>query len=337
MKIAVDAMGSDAGATPLVEGAVQAVKRYPCEVLLVGRQATLNRLLRFFRYKGDRIHVVPASETVRMGENPTDSLRKKDSSISVAVRLVREGQADAVVSAGNTGASLAHAMTGWRRLKGISRPGIATLMPTQQRPCLILDVGANVDCRPRHLVDFAIMGSVYARNVLHYDNPRVGILNVGEERGKGNKVTVEAYEMLEASHLNFIGNIEGSHLFKGQTDVLVCDGFVGNVLLKTCESVAKMIMAGVKGAMTKNVFTLASALVLSPGIRGFKKSIDATEYGGAPLLGLNGICIIGHGSSNAKAVMNAIRVAVECVDNQVNTHIHEELSAVNRELAAFEA
>jgi glycerol-3-phosphate acyltransferase PlsX len=325
-------MGSDAGPTPLVEGAVMAAKRYDCKILLVGRRHSLGRLLHPFRYSGDKIEIVPCSQTVRMDANPRASLKLTDSSIAVATRLVAEGKADAMVSAGATGATKAHALIGLRRLEGIRREAIAMLMPTSKSPCLILDVGANVDCKPRHLVDFAIMGTVYARTVLGRKNPRVGLLSVGEEPGKGNALTLATYDLLQKSHLNFIGNVEGKHLFKGKVDVLVCDGFVGNVVLKVCESLAKMIIGGVKGAMKKNVLTMAGALMLLPGMRKFHKKVDHSEYGGAPLLGLNGVCIIGHGASNAKAVMNAIRVAIESVNQNINYHIGEELRAISSEI-----
>jgi phosphate acyltransferase len=334
MKIALDAMGSDAGATPLVEGAVQAVKRYPCEVLLVGKQHTLNRLLRHFRYKGDKIHVVPCKEVVRMGEHPRESLLKKDSPIAVGARLVAEGKADALVSAGNTGTTLAHAMRSWRRLKGVKRPGIAMLMPTAANPCLSIDVGANVDCKARHLVDFALMGAVYSRQILGCSDPRVGLLCVGEERTKGNALTLETYELLEKCHLNFLGNVEPGDVFEGKVDVLVCDGFVGNVFLKTSESIAKMIMKAVKGAMTKNVLSMAGALMVSPGIRQFRKKVDHSEYGGAALVGLEHVCIIGHGGSNAKAVMNAIRVAKESVERDLNRIISQELEKADAEIGS---
>ncbi|HUT22898.1 MAG TPA: phosphate acyltransferase PlsX [Sumerlaeia bacterium] len=332
MRIVLDAMGSDAGATPLVEGAVTAAKRLGCDILLTGKQHTLKRFLRHFHYTGSHIEVAPCSQTVGMGDNPTDSLQLRDSSIAVAARLVREGQADALVSAGNTGATLAHCLTSWGRLKGINRPGIATLMPTPRHPCLLLDVGANVDCKPKNLVDFALMGSVYAREILGRSNPKVGLLSVGAERTKGNALTLCAYALLESSHLNFVGNIEGEQFFAGEVDVLVCDGFVGNVVLKACEAAAKMIMGGVKGAMKKNVFSLAGALLLAPSIRRFRKTIDQSEYGGAPLLGLRGICIIGHGASSPKAVANAIRVATEAVRHNLNEKISAEAERVSEDI-----
>ena len=332
MRIALDAMGSDAGATPLVEGAILAAKRFAIPVVLAGKQHTLRRLLRHFRYEGGLIDIEPCTEVVRMGEHPRDSLAKRDSSVAVAARLVQEKRADAMVSAGNSGSTLAHAMTCWRRLKGISRPGIATLMPTRKGSCLVMDVGANVDCKPRHLVDFALMGSIYMREIMGRPKPRVGVLSVGEEPSKGNALTLATHRLLQTSHLNFIGNVQGNDLFKGVADVVVCDGFVGNVLLKTSEGVAKMIMTGIKGAMTKNVLAMVGALMVSPGMRSFKKKIDYSEYGGAPLLGLNGVCIITHGAADSKAVMNAIRAAAEAVNHQVNRSIAEEVRQITEEI-----
>lgn len=333
MKIALDAMGCDAGATPLVEGAIQAVKRFhACEVLLCGKKHSLGRLLRYFRYTGDRIHIVPCTEVVFMGESPRESLLKRDSPIAVGVRLVKEKKADAVVSVGNTGSSLAHCMRSWRRIPGIKRPGIASPMPTEKDPCLIIDAGANVDCKPQHLVGFAVMGSVYMQRVMKRENPRIGLLSVGEERGKGNALTLATLELLEKSHLNFIGNVEPGDVLKGKVDVLVCDGFVGNVFLKTSESVAKLVMGGIKGAISKNVVSLAGGLMVRPSMREFKKKVDHSEYGGAPLLGLEHVCIVGHGSSNTVAVFNAIRVASEFVERNTNSFIVEEMGSIGNEL-----
>ncbi|NQU42850.1 phosphate acyltransferase PlsX [bacterium] len=332
MRIALDAMGGDESATPLVEGAVWAVKRFDCEVILVGKKHSMQRLLRYFRYKGDAIRIAPCSQVVSMKDSPRDSLQKRDSSISVAVRMVAQGEADAVVSAGNTGATLAHCMRGWGRLKGIKRPGIAPLIPTQYNPVLVIDGGANVDCKPLHLVDFAIMGSIYSNQVLGLANPRIGILSNGQESSKGNALTLATYELLEKSHLNFVGNVEASHLFNGKVEVVVCDGFVGNVFLKTTETVAKMIIHGVKGAMTQNVISMAGAVMISPGMRKFRRKVDQAEYGGAPLLGLEHTCIIAHGSSSPKAVMNAIRVAKESVEQNINKRISEEVRAISQEL-----
>jgi phosphate acyltransferase len=333
MKIALDAMGNDASATPLVEGAILASKRFhDCEILLCGKQHSLGRLLRYFRYTGDRLHIVPCSEVVHMGESPRESLLKKDSPIAVGVRLVKEGKADAVVSVGNTGSSLAHCMRSWKRLPGIKRPGIAVLMPSDVDPYLVVDIGANVDCKAQHLLGFAVMGSVYMEHIVGRKKPRIGLLCVGEERSKGNALTLETFDLLEKSHLNFIGNIEPSDVLMGKVDILVCDGFVGNIYLKTSEAIAKMVMGGLKGAIKKNVLSLAGGLMVKPGMREFRKKVDHTEYGGAQLLGLEHVCVIGHGSSNTNAVMNAIRVAHEFVERKTNDRIIEELKSVDMEV-----
>ncbi|MFW6303039.1 MAG: phosphate acyltransferase PlsX [Candidatus Sumerlaeota bacterium] len=332
MKIALDAMGSDQGATPLVEGAVMAARRYHCSTILVGREHSLRRLLRVFKYDGKLISIEPCSQVVSMGASPKDSLRLTDSSVAVAARLVKEGKADAMVSAGNSGCTLAHCMKSWRRMKGINRPGIATIIPSPAGKFLLLDVGANVECKPRQLVDWALMGEIYARQVMGVKNPRVGLLNVGEEPGKGNQLVQVTHTMLEASHLHFIGNVEGNTIYQGRADVVVCDGFVGNVVLKTSEGLARMIMKEIKGAMTSNILSLMGALIVSPGMRKFKKQVDYAEYGGAPLLGLNGICIITHGAASPKAVMNAIRAAREAVKNEINEHIAREAQQVSQEI-----
>jgi glycerol-3-phosphate acyltransferase PlsX len=312
-----------------------AVNRFPCEVYLAGREHSLRRLLKHFRYKGDQIHIVPCTEVVHMSDSPAESLQKKNSSISVAAKLVAKGEADALVSAGNTGSTLAHAMRNWKRIPGIKRPGIATLMPSNNQPALVIDVGANVDCKARNLLEFAMMGSVYASAILGRKNPRVGILSVGEERTKGNAVTLETYELLEKSHLNFVGNVEPEDVFAGALDVVTCDGFVGNVLLKVAESVAHLLLSNVKGAMTKNVFTLAGALMISPGLRDIKRKVDNSEYGGAPLLGLEHVCIIGHGAATPKAVMNAIRVAVDSVEKNVVGRISRDANSIQKEAPVF--
>jgi glycerol-3-phosphate acyltransferase PlsX len=262
-----------------------------------------------------------------MDEQPHQSLKKENSSISVAARLVHEKQADAVVSPGNTGATMAACMVTWKRLPGISRPAIATLLPHPKRPCLLLDVGANVDCKGRNLLHFAIMGSTYARYVLHRRNPQVGILSNGEEDCKGTEMVKEAGAFLRASTLNFAGNAEGRDLMRGAFDVVVCDGFVGNVVLKFGEGLAEFIMTNLKDEVRRSVIAKVGALTMLPALQRFRKQVDHAEYGGAPLLGLNGVCIICHGSSRAKAIRNAIRVASEQVSLRVNHHILETLQA----------
>lgn len=330
-------MGGDMSATPLVEGAVLAADRLPCRIALVGKKHSLQRLLRHYKYKGDQIDIVPSGRAVKMGESPRESLQQKASSIAIAVNLVSQGEADGLVSVGNTGAALAHCIRNWRRLKQVKRPGIASLMPTQKKPCLIVDVGANVDCKPQHLVDFAIMGSIYAKHILGRQKPVIGMLSVGSEPSKGNSLTLDANALLEKTHLHFRGNVEPADVFDGEVDVLVCDGFVGNVFLKSAEALAHMLLKGVKGALTQNIVSLAGGLMVAPGMRRLKKKVDNSEYGGAPLLGLKHTCIIGHGSSSGKAVMNAIRVAHEAIEKNVNKRIEEEVISIAAEIKAQQA
>lgn len=325
MKIALDAMGSDYGPQNLVEGAILASERLHLEVVLIGKQEVLTEILRKKNFRSPRLSIVNATEVVGMHDAPKDSLRKKNSSVNVATQLVHQGEALGLVSAGNTGATLASTLKIWRTLHGISRPAIATMLPTQKQPVVFLDVGANVDCKPRHLFHFAIMGSVYARDILNRPAPRVGLLSIGEESSKGNEQTLGAHRLLEQSTLNFRGNAEGRDILTGEFDVIVCDGFVGNIILKFGEAVAEMILHSLKGEISKNVISYLGALAMAPAFESFKKRVDYSEYGGAPLLGLNGTCIICHGESNPKAIMNAIRVAGELVNHNVNKHIVEEL------------
>jgi glycerol-3-phosphate acyltransferase PlsX len=325
MRIALDAMGSDYGPQNLVEGAILAVEKLRMEVTLIGKEETLSEIIRKKNFRNQRLSIVNAAEVVGMQDAPKESLRKRDSSVNVATQLVHEGEAAGLVSAGNTGATLASTLKTWRTLEGISRPAIATLLPTQKQPVVLLDVGANVDCKPRHLFQFGIMGAVYARDILHRPNPRVGLLSIGEESSKGNEQTLGAFKLLEQSTLNFRGNTEGRDILSGDFDVIVCDGFVGNIVLKFGESVAQMILHSLKGELSKNVISYLGALAMGPAFESFKKRVDYSEYGGAPLLGLNGVCIICHGESNPKAIMNAIRMAGEFVNHNVNSHILEEL------------
>jgi len=325
MKIALDAMGSDYGPQNLVEGAILAIKKLRMEVVLIGKEDVLTEILRKRNFRNPRLSIVNAAEVVGMHDAPKESLRRKNSSVYVATQLVHHGEAHGLVSAGNTGATLASTLRIWRTLNGISRPAIATLLPTQKQPVVLLDVGANVDCKPRHLFDFAIMGAVYARDILNRQDPRVGLLSIGEEASKGNEQTFGAFKLLEGSTLNFRGNAEGRDIVTGAFDVIVCDGFIGNIVLKFGEAVAKMILHSLKGELSKNVISYLGALAMAPAFESFKKRIDYSEYGGAPLLGLNSVCIICHGESSPKAIMNALRVAAEFVNHNVNDHILEEL------------
>lgn len=319
MQIAVDAMGGDHAPGEIVRGAVAAAREKIADIILVGDKRRLEPELNPLHPPAN-LEIVHTEQVVAMDEQPALALRRKrEASIIVATRLVKEGRAAAVVSAGSTGAQMAAALLILGRSGKIQRPAIATIIPTLKGPKLLLDAGANVDCRPEHLYEFALMGNVYAARVMGIRDPRVGLLNIGTEACKGNEQTLGAYNLLKDAPLNFIGNIEGRDILAGDTDVIVCDGFVGNVLLKFGEGMAQVLFTMI-GREIKNSFRarLGAALVL-PALRGLKKQVDYTEYGGAPLLGVQGVSIICHGSSNARAIKNAIKVAVRCVEQGLVT------------------
>lgn len=325
MKIAVDAFGGDYAPEQIVAGALEASAMHGIEVLLVGDEATLRPLVAN-KEGSDGVEIVHATQVIGMDEAPVEAVRKKkDSSLTVAASLVKSGAAGGMISAGSTGAAMAASLLGIGRIKGVERPAITSLMPTLTGVCLLADVGANVDCRPSQLVQFGQMGSIYAEKVLGVQNPKVGLLNVGEEPTKGNEAAQKAYQVLQNSSLNFIGNIEGREIPKGHVDVVVCDGFVGNIVLKFAEGLGSALFGMMKEEFTKTTLTKLGALLLKPGLRQIKKRMDYTEYGGAPLLGVNGISIIAHGSSNAKAIRNAIRVAAEAAENHVVETIAETM------------
>ena len=330
MKIAVDVMGADHGPEPIVRGAIEAVEAFACDVVLVGDEAEINPLVEKYcsPQMRTKVSVQMATEVITMQEQPGVAVRKKkDASIVVATRLVKEGTCQAVVSAGSTGAAVAAALFGLGRLPGIERPAIATPLPNLTGTTVVLDSGANVDSKPQHMAQSAIMGSIYAEYVLGVKSPRVGLLSIGEEPNKGNEQTLATYPLLEKmSAIRFIGNVEGRDIPKGTVDVVVCDGFVGNVVLKFGEGLASAIMHLIKEAIHKAgwLAKLASVLIL-PALRSLKKKLDPSEYGGAPLLGVNGGFIICHGSSQAKAIKNAVRVAKEFTEEKVLEHIRESI------------
>jgi glycerol-3-phosphate acyltransferase PlsX len=326
MKIALDAMGSDHGPAPIIEGALQAAQECDVEVLLVGDEAILTAECRRLGCTDSRLSIRHASQVVEMHESPAAVARKKrDSSIWVATELVKSGEASAVVSPGNTGASMVASFFVLGLTKGVERPAIATSLPT-----LTGTAGANVDCSAQHLAQFAIMGNEYGKYLFGKPNPRVGLLSIGEEDSKGNEVTKEAFKLLKASPLNFIGNVEGRDVYSGATDVVVCDGFIGNVALKISEGVAdtikKLLIKEISGSFFGR---LAYPLIAKP-LLNLKKKIDYAEFGGAPLLGVNGITMICHGRSSAKAIKNAIRrakgLAEHRVDELIRRDIEESLS-----------
>lgn len=317
MRIAVDGFGGDYAPDEIVKGSLQAAEMYNVHIALVGDKQILTPMIGS-QPGSHLVEVVHATERIEMDESPVEAVRqKRDSSLMVAARLVRDGEADALVSAGSTGAAMAASVLGIGRLKGIERPAITSLMPTLRGVCLIADVGANVDCRPKHLVQFAQMGSIYAAKVLERSNPKVALLSVGEEPTKGNELTIKTHEQLRTADLNFIGNVEGRDIPKGEADVVVCDGFVGNIVLKLAEGLGSALFGMLRDEFTKSTAAKLGALFLKPGLRTIKRRMDYTEYGGAPLLGLKGMTIIAHGSSNAKAIRNAVRVAKEAVEAKV--------------------
>ena len=324
MQIALDAMGGDHGPEELIGGALLAVKQTGLQVTLVGNQQVLQAHLDRLG-SGDvglsHIQIVHAAEVVEMGESPVDAIRKKkDASVLVAFELVRQGQADAAVSAGNSGATMAAAVRKLGRMEHVSRPGIASIFPTLKKPVVMMDVGANVDCRPQHLFQFAVMASAFS-HIFDIDHPRIGILSIGEEVGKGNVLVKETYARLAASSLNFVGNVEGRDVFQGDVDVIVCDGFVGNICLKISEGLAGAAMQMLKDEIMKSTVAKIGYFLARPAFRSFAKRVDYAEYGGAPLLGVNGIGIICHGKSSAEAIKNAILEAAKMVEKQVNQKI----------------
>ncbi|MGD1063757.1 MAG: phosphate acyltransferase PlsX [Terracidiphilus sp.] len=312
--IALDAVGSDKAPEPEIRGAILACRALPVRVHLIGPESELRDLLD--EYLGDEdlpIIIHHASERIGMDEKAAHAVRsKRDSSIRVGLKLVREGKAAGFVTAGNTGAAMATAKMVLGALPGVDRPALATPMPTSKgNPCVLLDVGANVDCKAQNLEQFAVMGEMYARSVFKIAKPRVGLLSIGEEESKGNELTREALPLLKALPIHFIGNVEGRDIFNGHADVIVCDGFVGNVALKTSEGIGRFVRDALRSALNRTVTAQVGALLSRRAFNDFRRRLDYTEYGGAPLLGVRGVCIIGHGSSNDVAIYNGIRVAHE--------------------------
>jgi glycerol-3-phosphate acyltransferase PlsX len=339
MKIALDAMGGDFGPPNLVAGAVMALREYPRidKLYLVGDTAQIETELRKHGCHDGRIDIVHSTQVVEMSDKPVESVRrKKDSSISRAVDLVKKGDADAVVSAGHTGAAVAATTIKLRTLPGIDRPGIAAVIPSETNVFVLIDAGANVDAKPIHLLQYGIMGSVYSRHVLGYENPCVGLMSIGEEDVKGTDFTKEVFKMLKESAVNFRGNIEGHDLFEHPVEVVVCDGFVGNVILKTCESVGDAIFKWLKHELMKSKVRMAGAYLAQGAFKTIKKKVNYETYGGSVLLGVNGICIIAHGSSTPLAIKNALRVAAESIEHEVNPHIVEEVRRYNETTAQLE-
>ncbi len=334
MRIALDAMGGDFAPREIVVGAVEAARELKSvdKLILVGDETAIRKELARFGNVPGSIEIVHASEVVGMDEKPALAVRRKrDSSIGRAVDLVKAGDAEAIVSAGNTGAAVAASTLKLRVLDGVERPAIATVMPTPERPFVLLDAGATIDCTAHMLFQFAVMGSVYSQVVLGRESPVVGLLSIGGEDIKGNDVTRDAFAKLQASPLNFRGNVEGHDLFLGETDVVACDGFVGNVVLKSSESVAHAIGKWMKREFTSNPVRILGSMFLRGALRAMKRRLDPELYGGAPLLGVNGVCIITHGASSHRAIYHAVRVAGTSVHQHLNERIIAELAKMGEE------
>ncbi|MEO1133791.1 MAG: phosphate acyltransferase PlsX [Cyanobacteria bacterium J06639_1] len=330
MRIAVDAMGGDYAPEEIVKGALLAHEQFGVDVVLVGRPEAIQPFLP--ASLPDGISIVEAEDDIGMDEEPLVALRRKPkASIRVAMDVVRKGNADAVVAAGNTGAAMAAALLRLGRLPGIERPAIGALLPTKARkPVMLLDVGANVDCRPRFLEQFAVMGSLYCRDVLGVENPRVGLLNIGEESKKGNEVAIASHKLLaDLEHVNFGGNAEGRDVLTGEFDVVVCDGFAGNILLKFAESVGSLTTQILREELPRGWWGKLGVLLMRPNLRRVKRQMDYAEYGGGLLLGVAGVCVITHGSSKANMVCHALRQAKEAVEHRMLHHIETEIAAIH--------
>lgn len=327
MRLALDAMGGDYAPEVTVAGAVLAAKEINHEIILVGKESLIKAELAKYKAGGLNITVHDAAEVIGMDETPAQAVRqKKNSSIVIAAQLVAQDKADAFVSAGNSGAAMASALLNMKRIPGVSRPAITTVFPTMKGLCVVLDVGANVDCKPKHLFQFGIMGQIFLEKVYGIPNPKIGVLSIGEEEGKGNELSTATYDLFKKSTLNFFGNIEGRDVTKGKAEVIVCDGYVGNVLLKFGEGVAEMIFSIIKKELKDHPIAWVALPFMWPAIKDLRKKLDPTEYGGAPLLGVDGVCIIGHGGSNAKAIKNALKVAAQFAEKNVNNEIAQEIA-----------
>ncbi|MDB6112402.1 MAG: Phosphate acyltransferase [Pedosphaera sp.] len=337
MRIVVDVMGGDHGCQVVIEGVKRALEadRKITALFLVGKQEEIQAALRTTELTDERVQVVHATEVMTMEDKPTTAIRKKkDSSMARAIELVGDGRADAVISLGNTGGILALSTLRLRPLPGVDRAGIATVIPAPDNEFVLLDSGANIECKPIHLLQYAVMGSVYSRKILGCKRPRVGLLNVGTEEGKGNELTQEAFKLCKQIDINFIGNVEGYDLFANRVDVVICDGFVGNVVLKTCESLALGIVGMLKRELAQNPKRILGAYLAQNALRAIKRRMDPEAYGGAPLLGLNGIVMKAHGSARERSILNAIRITTETVEHQINQTICEEIKGAHARLAA---
>ncbi len=329
--IAIDAMGCESGVSVCIEATLQYLNQAdgPLRVVLVGDEKKIAAAIAESKQESalrGRIDIEHAEEAIPMGSPASDGIKRKNSSVAVAVQLQREGRVQATISPGHTGAFMAASLFTLGRLRNVSRPAIATSLPTETGRTLILDVGANANCKAQNLYEFAIMGSVYCENVLKFDKPRVGLLSIGEERTKGNELTLATYDILSGAPINFVGNIEGRDILRGEADVVVCDGFIGNILLKFAESVKGFVFNKFRHQIRTNWFSRFGALLMGPFLRRLRQSFDYSEVGGAPLLGVRGVCIVAHGRSSSKAIYNAIEVACSMIKSDVNHQINLALT-----------
>ena len=328
MKIAIDAMGGDHAPQEPVKGAIDALEHIDAHMVLIGDENQIHQELKKYTYDTSRVSVVHTTEIISGEDKPVQAIKiKKDSSMVVGLLKLKDKELDGFVSAGNTGALLAGGLLRVGRIKGIDRPALCSVYPTSKGMSILTDAGANADCKPRNLLEFGIMGSLYAQNVLGMNNPRVGLANIGHEEGKGNALVIEAFDMLKEANLNFIGNVEARDIPEGATDIIVCDGFTGNIILKLSEGVVKSFSSMMKKVFMKSPLTKVAALLVKNGLGEMKKNMDYTEYGGAPLLGVKGLVVKAHGSSNAKAFMNAIRYAEKAAASGVVEKIAAEVQA----------
>ncbi len=336
MRVAVDAMGGDKAPHEIVKGSVLAAQQFQNdEIILVGDEKAIQSELNAYGKSFKNITIHHAPQVVTMDDPATYAIRQKnDSSVTRSVELVARGEASAVVSAGHTGAAVAASTLHLRTLKGVRRPGIAAALPTRHGICIIIDVGANIACKPIHLFQYGVMASVLSKYMFGIGNPKIGLLNIGEEDAKGNDLAKETFALLSGSGVNFVGNVEGREIFDSKADIVVCDGFVGNVLLKFAEGLAVSFLSTIKAGAMKSFWSKIGLLLCKPTFEELRAKMDFSEYGGVPLLGVNGICIICHGRSDSKAIKNAIRVALQLSKNNVNEHIVSELEKTEAFAAA---
>ena len=329
MKVAIDAMGGDFGPKVTVEGALRASREYNIETLLVGAEELIKREFERLDHSKTKVTIINASEAIGMGEGLLSFRKKKKSSIRIGAELVKKGEAEAFVSTGNTAAVVYISKKILGALKGVEKPALSLLVPNLKGLTLLIDVGANVNCRPHHLEQFAVMGHIFMESVLNLKNPKIGLMGIGEEESKGNELTKEAYERLQASHLNFIGNVEGKDIYSGKADVIVSDGFTGNVALKVSEGMVETFFYMARTEIMKNIFSKIGFFLMKRNLKRLYRKIDYTEYGGAQLLGVKGVCIIGHGRSNSNAVKNAVGLAKDFVVKKVQEKIQNGIANIS--------